>query len=124
MVVANNLFINYNGDAITVTSETESSSFPAHTVTVANNGEREGKEIVQLYVRDLVGSVTRPVKELKGFRAVDLAPGEERDVTFELTTADLAFYTARGRWEAEPGDFRVFVGTNSENTKAAAFTLR
>jgi len=94
------------------------------TVTVANNGEREGKEIVQLYVRDLVGSVTRPVKELKGFRAVDLAPGEERDVTFELTTADLAFYTARGRWEAEPGDFRVFVGTNSENTKAAAFTLR
>jgi beta-glucosidase len=94
------------------------------TVTVANNGERAGKEIVQLYVRDLVGSVTRPVKELKGFRAVDLAPGEERDVTFELTTADLAFYTARGKWEAEPGDFRVFVGTNSENTKEATFTLR
>jgi beta-glucosidase len=94
------------------------------TVTVANNGERAGREIVQLYVRDLVGSVTRPVKELKGFRAVDLAPGEAKEVAFELTTADLAFYTARGRWEAEPGDFRVFVGTNSENTKEATFTLR
>ncbi len=94
------------------------------TVTVANTGSREGKEIVQLYVRDVVGSVTRPVKELKGFRAVELAPGEEKDVTFELTTADLAFYTARGKWEAEPGDFRVFVGTNSEDTKDATFTLR
>jgi beta-glucosidase len=94
------------------------------TVTVTNTGTRAGKEIVQLYVRDLVGSVTRPVKELKGFRAVELAPGEAKDVTFELTTADLAFYTARGQWEAEPGEFRVFVGTNSENTKEAAFTLR
>jgi beta-glucosidase len=75
-------------------------------------------------VCDLVGSVTRPVKELKGFRAVELAPGEAKEVAFELTTADLAFYTARGKWEAEPGDFRVFVGTNSENTKEATFTLR
>jgi beta-glucosidase len=55
---------------------------------------------------------------------VELAPGEEKDVTFELTTADLAFYTARGKWEAELGDFRVFVGTNSEDTKDATFTLR
>jgi beta-glucosidase len=94
------------------------------TVTVFNSGAREGQEIVQLYVRDLVGSVTRPVKELKGFRAVELAPGEEKDVTFELTTADLAFYTARGQWEVEPGEFRVFVGTNSEDTKEEAFTLR
>ena len=94
------------------------------TVTVTNTGARAGKEIAQLYVCDLVGSVTRPVKELKGFRAVELAPGEAKEVAFELTTADLAFYTARGKWEAEPGDFRVFVGTNSENTKEATFTLR
>lgn len=94
------------------------------TVTVTNTGARAGKEIVQLYVRDLVGSVTRPVKELKGFRAVELAPGEAKEVTFELTTADLAFYTARGQWEAEPGEFHVFVGTNSEDTKEATFTLR
>lgn len=94
------------------------------TVTVTNVGTRAGKEIVQLYVRDLVGSVTRPVKELKGFRAVELAPGQAQDVTFDLTAADLAFYTARGRWEAEPGDFRVFVGTNSAETKEASFTLR
>ncbi|HTZ21039.1 MAG TPA: beta-glucosidase BglX [Opitutaceae bacterium] len=94
------------------------------TVTVTNTGARAGKEIVQLYVRDLVGSVTRPVKELKGFRAVELAPGKAKEVTFELTTADLAFYTARGQWEAEPGEFHVFVGTNSEDTKEATFTLR
>ena len=94
------------------------------TVTVTNTGTRAGKEIVQLYVRDLVGSVTRPVKELKGFRTVELAPGEAKDVAFELTTADLAFYTARGQWEAEPGDFHVFVGTNSADTTEAAFTLR
>jgi len=94
------------------------------TVTVTNMGKRAGGEIVQLYVRDLVGSVTRPVKELKGFQRVDLAAGESRDVTFSLRPADLAFYTARGRWEWEPGDFVVFVGGNSRDTKEARFHLR
>jgi len=94
------------------------------TVTVTNSGPRAGTEVVQLYVRDLVGSVTRPVKELKGFERVELAPGQARDVTFTIKPADLAFYTARGRWEAEPGDFRVFVGGNSRDVKQASFTLR
>ena len=76
------------------------------SVTVANTGARAGAEVVQLYVRDMVGSVTRPVKELKGFQRVELAAGESREVTFTLTPADLAFYTARGRWEAEPGGVR------------------
>ena len=93
-------------------------------VTVTNNGTRPGGEIVQLYVRDLVGSVTRPVKELKGFQRVDLAAGESREVVFVLRAPDLAFYTARGRWESEPGDFVVFVGGNSRDTKEARFTLR
>jgi len=94
------------------------------TVTVTNSGERAGVEIVQLYVRDLVGSVTRPVKELKGFQRIELQPGESRDVTFTLNAADLAFYTASGRWEAEPGEFRLFVGTNSRDVSEATFTLR
>ena len=57
-------------------------------------------------IRDLVGSVTRPVKELRGFRKVDLGPGESKDVTFAIRAADLAFYTASGRWEAEPAPSR------------------
>ena len=94
------------------------------SVTVTNTGSRAGAEVVQLYVRDLVGSVTRPVKELKGFQRVELAAGESREVTFTLTAADLAFYTARGCWEAEPGAFAVFVGGNSRDVKPASFTLR
>jgi beta-glucosidase len=94
------------------------------SVTVTNSGRRAGAEIVQLYVRDKVGSVTRPVKELKGFQRIELKPGQSSDVTFTMTTADLAFYTARGRWEAEPGAFTVFVGGNSRDLEEASFTLR
>jgi beta-glucosidase len=93
-------------------------------VTVTNTGKRAGAEIAQLYVRDLVGSVTRPVKELKGFQRVELPPGQSREVTFTIRPADLAFYTAQGRWEAEPGAFKVFVGGNSRDVKEASFTLR
>jgi beta-glucosidase len=94
------------------------------TVTVTNSGSRAGAEVVQLYLRDRVGSVTRPVKELKGFEKVELRPGESREVTFTLSAADLAFYTARCKWEAEPGVFDVFIGGNSKDLKAASFTLR
>ena len=93
-------------------------------VTVTNTGERAGSEVAQLYVRDLVGSTTRPVKELKGFRKVDLAPDEARTVTFTLRADDLAFHTASGTWEAEPGEFQVFVGTSSADVKSAKFRLR
>jgi beta-glucosidase len=94
------------------------------SVTVTNSGARAGTETVQLYVRDLVGSVTRPVKELKGFRKVELAPGQSKEVTFTLTASDLAFYGADGRWQAEPGAFKVFLGGNSRDVKEAGFTLR
>jgi beta-glucosidase len=94
------------------------------TATVSNTGSRRGTEVVQLYVRDLVGSRTRPVKELKGFERVDLAPGESREVSFTLKASDLAFYTADGKWETEPGAFTVFVGGNSRDLKEAGFTLR
>jgi beta-glucosidase len=94
------------------------------TTTITNTGPRAGVEVAQLYVRDLVGSVTRPVKELKGFQKVELQPGQSREVTFTLKAADLAFYTASGKWEAEPGAFKVFVGGNSRDVKEAAFTLK
>ena len=94
------------------------------TATITNAGPRAGVEVAQLYVRDLVGSVTRPVKELKGFQKVELQPGQSREVTFTLKAADLAFYTASGKWEAEPGAFKVFVGGNSRDVKEAAFTLK
>jgi beta-glucosidase len=94
------------------------------SVTLSNTGPRLGTEVVQLYVRDLVGSVTRPVKELKGFQKVELAAGQSREVAFTLKASDLAFYTAAGRWEAEPGAFEVFVGGNSRDVKQAGFSLR
>ena len=84
------------------------------SVKVTNTGSRQGEEIVQLYVRDLVGSVTRPVKELKGFQKISLAPGEEKIVTFRLTAHDLAFHTADMTFKAEPGDFWIMIGPDSE----------
>ena len=94
------------------------------SVTITNAGKRAGVEVAQLYVRDMVGSVTRPVRELKGFQKVDLQPGQSREVTFTLKASDLAFYTAAGKWEAEPGAFKVFVGGNSRDVKEAGFTLK
>jgi beta-glucosidase len=93
-------------------------------VTVTNTGQRAGVEVAQLYVRDLVGSVTRPVKELKAFQKVDLKAGESREVTFTLKPSDLAFYTASGKWESEPGAFKVTIGGNSRDVKEAGFQLR
>jgi beta-glucosidase len=94
------------------------------SVTVTNTGSRAGTEVVQLYVRDLVGSVTRPVKELKAFEKVDLAPGQWRELTFSLRAADLAFYTAERKWEVEPGAFKLFVGGSSRDVKEADLAVR
>jgi beta-glucosidase len=94
------------------------------SVTVTNTGSRAGSEVVQLYVRDVVGSTTRPVKELKAFQKIDLAPAQWRDLTFALPATDFAFYTANRKWEVEPGDFKVFVGGNSRDVKEAGFTIR
>jgi len=94
------------------------------TITVNNTGKVEGQETVQLYIRDVVGSITRPVKELKGFRKVRLKPGEKKEVNFEITAEDLKFYNAKLEHVAEPGEFTVFVGGNSLDVKAAAFYLK
>jgi beta-glucosidase len=94
------------------------------TVTVKNSGLVKGKEVVQLYIRDLVGSTTRPVKELKGFEMIELAPKEEKTVHFTIDEKMLQFYTANGKWEAESGDFKVFVGGNSADTLESNFKLQ
>ena len=88
------------------------------TVTVTNSGEVAGKEVVQLYVRDEKASVRRPEKELRGFRKVELAPGESRRVDFVLAERDFSFYSTRnGRWIAESGDFRLLVGASSRDIR-------
>jgi beta-glucosidase len=92
-------------------------------VRVANTGEVDGEEVVQLYTRDLVGSVTRPVKELKGFAKVFLEAGESTEVEFTLQPADLAFHRQDMSYGAEAGDFQVFVGGNSEELLQAKFRL-
>jgi len=94
------------------------------SVDVKNAGLVAGTETVQLYIRDLVGSVTRPVKELKGFKKVILKAGEVQTVNFSITKEDLSFYNRDGIWGTEPGKFKVFVGTNSQNTIEAGFELK
>lgn len=91
------------------------------TVTVTNTGSVEGTETVQLYIRDLVGSVTRPVRQLKGFERVTLKPGESKEVTFTIDKEMLSFYRQDMTWGPEPGDFKVFIGGASDNTKEASF---
>lgn len=94
------------------------------SATIKNTGKYAGKEVVQFYIRDLVGSVTRPVKELKGFEKISLAPGESKKVSFTVTVKDLEFYTRDMSYKAEPGDFRVFIGPSSAEGLEADFTLK
>ena len=93
------------------------------TVKLTNNGKYDGKEVVQLYTRDLVGSITRPVKELKGFQKVSLKAGETKDITFTITEEDLKFYNSDLKFVAEPGDFKLFIGANSRDVKETSFKL-
>ena len=93
-------------------------------VDVTNTGNYDGEEVVQLYIRDMVGSVTRPVKELKGFEKVFIKKGETVKVMFKLTASDLAFYTRTMEFKAEPGDFKVFVGGNSRDLQELSFRLK
>lgn len=93
------------------------------TISVTNTGKVAGEEIVQLYTRDLVGTSTRPVKELKGFQKIALQPGQTKTVTFTLNEQALKFYNSELKFVAEPGDFKVFIGPNVRDVKAADFKL-
>lgn len=93
------------------------------TITVKNTGERDADEVVQLYIRDLVASISRPVKELKGFQRIHLAAGESKEVSFDITPDMLKFYNIELKHVIEPGDFQIMVGTNSKEVKTLKFRV-
>ena len=94
------------------------------SVKVNNTGKIDGKEVVQLYIRDLVGSITRPVRELKGFELVEIKSGETKTINFTLDKETLGFYDNDGKFIVEPGDFKVFVGGSSITSLEADFELK
>jgi len=89
------------------------------SVTLTNTGSYEGKEVVQLYIRDVVGSITRPVSELKGFQKINLKPGESKKISFTITPEDLKFYNYDLKYDWEAGDFEIMIGTNAQSVKKA-----
>jgi beta-glucosidase len=88
-------------------------------VTLTNTGKVAGEEIVQLYIQDPAASISRPVKELKNFRKILLQPGEKKDINFDITVNDLKFYNSELKFDWEPGDFIIYIGSNSRNVKSA-----
>jgi beta-glucosidase len=92
-------------------------------IDVTNTGSRAGDAVVQLYIRDDVGSITRPVRQLRGFSRVALAPGEKRTLRFPITVRDLAFHDGSMRLVAEPGTFTLFTGPDAEHGESAKFTF-
>jgi beta-glucosidase len=93
-------------------------------VDITNTGKREGSEVVQLYIRDVVSSVTRPVKELKAFKKVGLNPGESTTVELDINPASLAFYDVNMKYVVEPGDFEIMVGTSSRDSDLTKMKLQ
>ncbi len=105
-------------------SEISPSDTLTATVRIRNAGPYDGSEIVQLYIRDMKGSVTRPVKQLRGFEKIFLRSGEEQEVAFTITVEDLKFYDLNMDYVAEPGRYRVFIGKNSVDVREQLFALR
>ena len=112
----------YRNLKLSSTSMNTSGSINA-SIEVSNEGDYDGEEVVQLYIRDMVGSIARPVKELKGFNKIMLRKGETKRINFTIKVADLKFYNNDLVFAAEPGDFKIFVGTNSRDVQEANFTL-
>ena len=92
--------------------------------TLTNTGKKEATEVVQLYIRDLVGSVTRPVRELKGFERITIAPGKTVDFVFELNIQDLAFYGKDMIKKVEPGKYQAWIAGNSASGKPVEFIVK
>lgn len=111
-------YTKFNYSDLTISNKTPKGNQSIQaTVTVTNTGNYDGAEVVQLYIRDLVGSVTRPVKELKGFQKVFLKKGESKKITFNITPEDLKFYNSQLKFDWEAGEFDVMVGTSSAEVK-------
>jgi beta-glucosidase len=94
------------------------------SIQVKNNSTVAGKEVVQMYIRDLFGSLTRPVKELKDFKMIELNPNETKTVEFIINEKTIEFFTANKIWEAEKGDFKLFIGGNSEDVLEKGFEYK
>ncbi len=92
-------------------------------VRIKNTGKYAGEEIIQLYIRDMVGSLTRPVKELKDFTRVTLEAGESKEVVFKVSAEALKFYGPQMKPVTEPGDFRIYIGGNSRDVSEVGFKL-
>jgi len=106
------------------TSEVSEGGSVVAEVTVKNTGKVAGKEVVQMYLQDVVGTTTRPVRELKGFEKVSLEPGETRTVSFEITPELMSHYNSELKLVAEPGEFVVYVGSDSRTKNSASFVLK
>ncbi len=118
-------YTNFDYSALTLSSNSMTTSGDiTATVTVTNTGNCEGTEVVQLYIRDLVGSIARPVQELKGFERITLKPGESRTVSFKINADLLKFYDKDLNYVCEPGDFEVMVGPNCRDVQRLPFTLQ
>ncbi|TLX75767.1 beta-glucosidase BglX [Labilibacter sediminis] len=94
------------------------------SIKVMNTGKTDGEEVVQLYIQDITGSVTRPLKELKNFKKVFIPQGQEVEVKFDITAEDLAFYHSDLSYKSEAGDFNLFIGANSQDVKTTSFVLK
>jgi len=117
-------YTEFNYSPITLSAENISfDEVLTASVTVTNSGNRFGEEVVQLYIQDMVGSVVRPVKELKGFEKIALKPEQSQKVTFTISADDLAFYTRDMSFKAEPGDFALMIGPSSVSYESVPFKL-
>lgn len=117
-------YSNFTYSDVTLSNKTLTSTGKiTASVTVTNNSNVDGVETVQLYIRDLVGSVTRPVKELKGFKQIAIKAGDAKVINFDITASNLKFFNSNLDYVAEPGDFKVFIGGNSRDVKEADFSL-
>ncbi|HMG82232.1 MAG TPA: beta-glucosidase BglX [Ferruginibacter sp.] len=112
----------YSSISLNKTSMTPADKIEA-SITVTNTGNFDGEETVELYIQDVVGSITRPVKELKGFQKVFLQKGESKTIKFMIGIDDLKFYNSNLKWVAEPGDFNLFIGGSSDKVQTAKFAL-
>lgn len=89
------------------------------SISITNTGSVKGKEVVQLYIRDIVGSITRPLMELKEFQKIELKENETKTVSFNITPEDLKFYNSNFKYDWESGDFEIMIGTSSKDIKSA-----
>lgn len=117
-------YTNFSYSDLKISSDTMTKNSKINaSVTISNTGRFKGEEVVQLYLRDIVGSIARPMKELKGFEKIELEPGESKTVNFEIDNSLLEFYSYNNIWESEPGKFHLFIGTDSNVSDYKEFYL-